>query len=51
LVDAPQVSNVMNDSLVERANEVFAAQRKLEKEVKGLQTNTAHFSRQTGQVN
>lgn len=29
--------------------QVFAAQRKLEKEVKGLQTNTAHFARQSGQ--
>eukprot|EP00285_Hemiselmis_virescens_P011307 CAMPEP_0173381568 /NCGR_PEP_ID=MMETSP1356-20130122/3961_1 /TAXON_ID=77927 ORGANISM="Hemiselmis virescens, Strain PCC157" /NCGR_SAMPLE_ID=MMETSP1356 /ASSEMBLY_ACC=CAM_ASM_000847 /LENGTH=119 /DNA_ID=CAMNT_0014335445 /DNA_START=237 /DNA_END=593 /DNA_ORIENTATION=- len=43
------VSNVMGDALAERATEVFAAQRKLEKEVKGLQTNTAHFSKQSGQ--
>eukprot|EP00283_Hemiselmis_rufescens_P011543 CAMPEP_0173420378 /NCGR_PEP_ID=MMETSP1357-20121228/1889_1 /TAXON_ID=77926 /ORGANISM="Hemiselmis rufescens, Strain PCC563" /LENGTH=115 /DNA_ID=CAMNT_0014383159 /DNA_START=229 /DNA_END=573 /DNA_ORIENTATION=+ len=41
--------NVMGDALAERADEVFAAQRKLEKEVKGLQTNTAHFAKQSGQ--
>mmetsp|Transcript_30390 Transcript_30390/g.47607 ORF Transcript_30390/g.47607 Transcript_30390/m.47607 type:complete len:145 (-) Transcript_30390:84-518(-) len=42
-------TNLSTDNVSESVNEVFATQRKLEKEVKGLQTNTAHFARQTHQ--
>ena len=43
------VVNLMTDNVRERVNEVFASQNKLEKEVRGLQTNTAHFAKQTYQ--
>ncbi|EKX52212.1 hypothetical protein GUITHDRAFT_92388 [Guillardia theta CCMP2712] len=43
------VTNLMTDSVQSSMLEVFAAQKKLEKEVKGLQSNTHHFSRQTHQ--
>lgn len=49
LAATESVSNVMTDELNERANEVFAAQKKLEKEARGLQTNTAHFAKQSQQ--
>eukprot|EP00918_Siedleckia_nematoides_P064199 GHVU01139577.1.p1 GENE.GHVU01139577.1~~GHVU01139577.1.p1 ORF type:complete len:135 (-),score=44.29 GHVU01139577.1:552-956(-) len=49
LAATESVANLMTDSVQESVNEVYAAQNKLEKEVKGLQTNTAHFAKQTYQ--
>jgi hypothetical protein len=43
------VTNLMTENVQDSVNEVYAAQSKLEKEVKGLQTNTAHFAKQTYQ--
>mmetsp|Transcript_68628 Transcript_68628/g.143201 ORF Transcript_68628/g.143201 Transcript_68628/m.143201 type:complete len:159 (-) Transcript_68628:55-531(-) len=43
------VANMMSDTVTCNVDEVFAAQKKLEKEVKGLQTNTSHFAKQTRQ--
>jgi hypothetical protein len=41
--------NVATNTVNEEVAQVYAAQKKLEKEVKGLQTNTAHFGKQTMQ--
>jgi hypothetical protein len=41
--------NMTTNSVSEEVGQVYAAQKKLEKEVKGLQTNTAHFGKQTMQ--
>jgi len=49
LAATESVANLMTDNVQESVNEVYAAQSKLEKEVKGLQTNTAHFAKQTYQ--
>ena len=49
LAATESVANLMTDSVQENVNEVYTAQNKLEKEVKGLQTNTAHFAKQTYQ--
>lgn len=49
LAATESVSNLMTESVQESVNEVYGAQNKLEKEVKGLQTNTAHFAKQTYQ--
>lgn len=49
LAATESVANLMTDNVQESVNEVYAAQNKLEKEVKGLQTNTAHFAKQTYQ--
>jgi len=49
LAATESVANLMTDGVQESVNEVFVAQNKLEKEVKGLQTNTAHFAKQTYQ--
>ena len=49
LAATESVVNLMTDGVQESVNEVYAAQNKLEKEVKGLQTNTAHFAKQTYQ--
>jgi hypothetical protein len=49
LASSDSVANVMTDNLNEKVREVFNAQKKLEKEVKGLQTNTAHFAKQSQQ--
>lgn len=42
-------ANMTTNSVSEEVGQVYAAQKKLEKEVKGLQTNTAHFGKQTMQ--
>jgi hypothetical protein len=49
LAATESVTNLMTDNVQESVNEVYAAQNKLEKEIKGLQTNTAHFAKQTYQ--
>ncbi len=49
LASSDSVANVMTDNLNEKVREVFNAQKKLEKEAKGLQTNTAHFAKQSQQ--
>mmetsp|Transcript_6380 Transcript_6380/g.16098 ORF Transcript_6380/g.16098 Transcript_6380/m.16098 type:complete len:139 (-) Transcript_6380:372-788(-) len=49
LAASDSVANVLTDGLNERVHQVFAAQKKLEKEAKGLQTNTAHFAKQSQQ--
>mmetsp|Transcript_16461 Transcript_16461/g.33793 ORF Transcript_16461/g.33793 Transcript_16461/m.33793 type:complete len:158 (-) Transcript_16461:54-527(-) len=43
------VANLVTDPVTTNVSEVFATQRKLEMEVKGLQTNTSHFAKQTRQ--
>mmetsp|Transcript_59405 Transcript_59405/g.139963 ORF Transcript_59405/g.139963 Transcript_59405/m.139963 type:complete len:159 (-) Transcript_59405:259-735(-) len=43
------VANLVTDGVTTNVTEVFATQKKLEKEVKGLQTNTSHFAKQTRQ--
>jgi biogenesis of lysosome-related organelles complex 1 subunit 1 len=49
LAATESVANLMTDNVQGSVNEVYAAQNKLEKELKGLQTNTAHFAKQTYQ--
>jgi predicted nucleic acid-binding Zn-ribbon protein len=49
LAATESVVNLMGDSIGDSMADVFVAEKKLEKEAKGLQTNTAHFSRQTHQ--
>ena len=43
------VVNLMGDTVNDSVTDVFVAEKKLEKESKGLQTNTAHFAKQTHQ--
>ena len=49
LAATESVVNLMADSIGDSVADVFVAEKKLEKETKGLQTNTAHFARQTHQ--
>lgn len=49
LAATESVVNLMADSIGDSVADVFVAEKKLEKETKGLQTNTAHFAKQTHQ--